>query len=98
MEFVGLLDQPRGPQKIFVKPNLTYPRHTPGVTTSPEFLRDVLRVLKQAGFEVFVGESNGGYGSFLASEAFNGHKLVEMCNDTRAELANLSELDSKVYS
>jgi uncharacterized protein (DUF362 family) len=61
-------------------------------------LSDTLGLLVQTGAEVFVGESNGGYGSFLASEAFEGHGLDEICRRTGAQLLNLSNQDLKECS
>ncbi len=98
MDYIDLSKAIRGSPKIFVKPNLTFPRHVRGVTTSPDFLRDVLSLLSGYGSEVFVGESNGGYGSFLATEAFEGHGLEEICRETGTTLVNLSALDSAVYT
>jgi len=51
-------------------------------------------LLGETGAEVFVGESNGGYGSFLASEAFAGHGLQEMCRQTATTTLDLSELET----
>ena len=98
MDYITLSNTVRNLQKIFVKPNFTFPRYIPGVTTSPSFLRDVLFALCEYGSEVFVGESNGGYGSFLAVEAFKGHGLEEICKQTGATLVNLSSLNSAIYT
>jgi len=98
VEYIGLLDQTSRASKVFVKPNLTFPRATPGVTTTPQFLHNLLAVLAQTGAEVFVGESNGGYGSFLATAAFEGHELPRICKQTKTTLVNLSESEKRVYS
>jgi uncharacterized protein (DUF362 family) len=95
---IGLSDHLSRVSKIFVKPNFTFPRHQPGVTTTPEFLGNVLSLLREGGAEVFVGESNGGYGSFLAEQAFSGHRLSEICDATNVEAANLSQMESRTYS
>lgn len=94
---VGISEALSKASKVFVKPNFTFPRHIRGVTTSPDFLRDILQVLSESGAEVFVGESNGGYGSFLAKEAFEGHRLFDICRDTKTNPVNLSEIESRVY-
>src|SRR5207249_10419748 len=96
--FVGLDDALSGSAKVFVKPNFTFPRPLPGVTTSTEVLRDVLALLSETGAEVFVGESNGGYGSFLASEAFEGHGLYQLCRQTKAQPIDLSKQETRTYS
>ena len=89
-DYIGLYEALSSPSKVFVKPNFTFPRPTPGVTTSPEMLEAVLRLLTETGAEVFVGESNGGYGSFLAAQAFTGHGLGEICRRTGAKPLDLS--------
>src|SRR3989475_9551100 len=94
-DYVGLYGEIGNSTKIFVKPNFTYPKPIPGVTTSRELLFDALRLLGETGAEVFVGESNGGYGSFLASEAFAGHGLQEICRETRTIPLDLSQLETE---
>src|SRR2546426_2474014 len=94
-DYVGLYGEIGSSTKIFVKPNFTYPKPIRGVTTSRELLSDALRLLGETGAEVFVGESNGGYGSFLASEAFAGHGLPEMCRQTRTTPVDLSQLETE---
>jgi len=94
----GLPDALAHAAKVFVKPNFTYPRYTPGITTSPRFLEELLSLAGKSGPEVFVGESNGGYGSFLAEEAFIGHGLREICRKTNTTPIDLSRLESRVYT
>ena len=98
LEWTGLSAALARASKVFLKPNFTFPQYTRGVTTSPAFLRDVLATLSESVDEVFVGESNGGYGSFLASEAFAGHGLLEICKETQTTPMNLSEMESRIYS
>src|SRR3989442_1803683 len=96
-EYIGLDRELSQSAKVFVKPNFTYPRPVHGVTTSREILEDTLRILSESGAEVFVGESNGGYGSFLASEAFVGHGLDKICKQTRTQPLDLSIQETKQY-
>src|SRR3989454_9476882 len=97
-DYVGLYGEIGNSTKIFVKPNFTYPKPIPGVTTSRELLFDALRLLGETGAEVFVGGSNGGYGSFLASEAFAGHGLQEMCKQTGTTPLDLSQLETEAHA
>src|SRR5438309_5464016 len=83
MEYVGIQKALVHGSKVFVKPNFTFPRYIPGVTTTPTLIREILGQLSETGAEVFVGESNGGYGSFTAEQAFVGHGLREMCRETK---------------
>ena len=78
--------------KVFVKPNFTFPYYQEGVTTSPEFLRCLLELLKSKAARVIIGESDGGNHSFTAEDSFEGHHMHEICRETGAELVNLSKL------
>lgn len=89
-EYIGLDKDLSESAKVFVKPNFTYPRPVRGVTTSREMLEQTLSLLSESGAEVFVGESNGGYGSFLASEAFAGHRLSDICKASNTQAIDLS--------
>ena len=97
-DYIGLQGELSIPRKVFVKPNFTFPRPVAGVTTSADMLEDTLRLLSESGAEVFVGESNGGYGSFTAAEAFDGHGLFEICRRTQAHPVDLSKEDVGEYS
>src|SRR3989475_864103 len=97
-EYVGLSKELSVPRKVFVKPNFTFPRPVPGVTTSPDMLEDTLALLIEKGAEVFVGESNGGYGSFTAAEAFAGQGLFDICRRTGAQPLDLSKEELEEYS
>src|SRR5438445_1145092 len=95
-EFVGLYREiSSSAAKIFVKRNFTIRKALRGVTTSPALRVDALQLLRETGAEVFVGESNGGYGSFLASEAFAGHGLHEICKQTGTTPLDLSQTETE---
>ena len=83
------LPLPRG-VRVAVKPNLTFPRHRPGVTTTPEALERVVRLLLDNGNRVTVVESDGGYGAWTCEQAFHGHGIPEMCRRLGAEAVNLT--------
>ncbi len=95
LESLGAFEYLGAGRRIFLKPNLTYPTHRPGVTTSPRLLRAVLATLADAGSRVFVGEGDGGYGSWSADTAFDGHGLRELCVEFGATLVNLSRAPSR---
>jgi|SRR5437867_4089475 len=96
--YIGLIKELSSPKKVFIKPNFTFPRPKPGVTTTAEMLITVAGLLSDYGAEVFIGESNGGYGSFTAEEAFTGHALLEICRRTRSQPLDLSTLETREYS
>src|SRR5437879_4950517 len=97
-EYIGLNKELSVPRKIFVKPNFTFPRPISGVTTSRDILESILRLLVKRGAEVFVGESNGGYGSFTAAEAFTGQGLFDICRRTGAQPLDLSKEELEEHS
>jgi uncharacterized protein (DUF362 family) len=72
--------------RVAIKPNLTYPIHKPGVTTSPAMLEALIRVLGARTRHITIVESDGGCGAWTAEEAFRGHDIFEMCrrHGTRA--------------
>jgi uncharacterized protein (DUF362 family) len=76
--------------RVFFKPNLTYPTYKTGVTTSPAFLENVLRVFSNRTSQMIVGESDGGYRGWSAELSFKNHGLSEICNKFKARLINLS--------
>jgi uncharacterized protein (DUF362 family) len=61
-------------------------------------LEDTLKLLLETGAEVFVGESNGGYGSFTAAESFAGQGLYDICRRTGAQPLDLSKEELNEYS
>jgi uncharacterized protein (DUF362 family) len=84
------LPLPRG-KRVAVKPNLTYPRHKEGVTTSPEVLETVVAALRGAGNEVFVVESDGGYGAWTCEAAMEGHGIHALCERHGAKAVSLTK-------
>ncbi|MCL4517079.1 MAG: DUF362 domain-containing protein [Firmicutes bacterium] len=85
---------------IFIKPNFTWPKYIPGVTTSPRLLEALFKVLRmqlEPG-RIILGESDGGRRSFAAEEAFAGHGMYELCRANGVELVNLSKGPSKLVS
>ena len=78
--------------RVFIKPNLTWPTHIPGVTTTPEFIRAIVGILRTRTSNITVGESNGGYHSYLAEEAFRGHRVYEIAEEYGAQVVNLSRM------
>jgi uncharacterized protein (DUF362 family) len=82
--------------RVFLKPNLTYPRHKPGVTTSPRFIREVLRTFHELGAIVTIGDGDGGYGAWSADLAFEGHGLTTLCRQFGAKLVNLSTTSTRL--
>jgi uncharacterized protein (DUF362 family) len=81
--------------RVFVKPNLTWPVHLPGVTTTPQMLESLVQVLLSRTKNIAIGESDGGYHSFKAEEAFKGHNLFHLRDKYGISLVNLSDFPSE---
>ena len=76
--------------RVSIKPNLTYPIHKAGVTTSPAVLEALIRALRSRTRHINVVESDGGSYSWPAEEAFRGHCIPEMCRRYGARAVNLT--------
>lgn len=76
---------------VFLKPNLTFPTYEPGITTSPEFIEGVVKVISSRTNHIMVGESDGGYRGWPAEMAFEGHNLPAICKRYGVKLINLSK-------
>jgi len=95
-EWSGVGEGIRQADAIFVKPNLTFPVYREGVTTSKAVIEAILQVLSDYGKKVYIGESDGGYGSYRIEEAFRNFGLPDICCRTGAELVNLSSVERVV--
>ncbi|MCL5995616.1 MAG: DUF362 domain-containing protein [Chloroflexi bacterium] len=87
----GLLDLIKSSTRIALKPNLTYPFHKPGVTTSPPVIRETVKILREYTPHIAVVETDGGYGAWQASEAFAGHGLYQLRDEFGLEIVNLND-------
>jgi len=94
LEFIGWTDYIKSNSTVFIKPNFTFPYYKEGITTNPELLRNLLKIIKDRTDNVIVGESNGGNHSFTTDGAFKGHNMYEICKESGVDLVNLSKLPS----
>lgn len=95
LEFVDWEKYIKKDTAVFVKPNFCFPSYKPGITTSPQLLRCLLKILRKRADTVIVGESDGGNRSYKADKAFEGHNMYEICKENDVELVNLSKSPSK---
>lgn len=77
---------------VFLKPNLTWPQHEKGVTTSPVFIENLVDILRERAGRIIIGESDGGNHAFTADESFRGHDLERISREKGVELVNLSRI------
>ena len=46
LEFVDWRQKVRKDSTVFIKPNFTFPYYMPGITTTPELLKNLLEILR----------------------------------------------------
>jgi len=76
--------------QVLLKPNLTYPKFKPGVTTTPAVLEAAIKLLKDLGAKIFVGESDGGYNSYQVRDAYHDYGLFELERKYGIKIVNFS--------
>ncbi len=84
--------------RVFIKPNLTWRKPQPGVTVTPEFLAAAVEVLRERTRHIIVGESNGGYHTFPAEEAFESHGLYDLAKRFGIQVVNLSACEAETVA
>lgn len=87
----GIIQRVSRDTRVALKPNLTYPYHRPGITTSPAVIAATVRVLREHTNRIAIVETDGGYGAWTAAEAFVGHGLVELGRELDVEVVNLND-------
>lgn len=84
--------------RVFLKPNLTWREPIPGVTTTPGFIEAVVEILREQTANIIIGESDGGYHSFKAEEAFESHGLYRLKDRFGVRVVNLSNVPSETQT
>lgn len=88
---IGALERLRGSARVALKPNFTYPFYKRGVTTSPAVIRAAVKVLRDYTPHIAIVETDGGYGAWRATEAFDGHDVWDMQRQYGVEVVNLND-------
>ena len=78
--------------RVFIKPNLTWKRPTPGVTVTPAFLRALTETLLPLTPNIIIGESEGGQACFQAEDSFASHGLYDLEREYGIKVINLSKV------
>ena len=63
----GVIDRVSPGARVALKPNLTYPYHRPGITTSLAVVAATVRVIRDYTHRIAIVETDGGYGAWTAS-------------------------------
>ena len=93
-----IIDEFNKANAIFIKPNLTYPKFKKGVTTRIEFIESLVAALRQinSSTKIYIGEGEGGYNSFLMTEALQSMGFYELEKKYQnVEVVNISQIPSK---
>jgi uncharacterized protein (DUF362 family) len=98
LEFIGWESLIPRNARVFVKPNLTWKSPLPGVTVTPAFIAAAVEVLRERSSKIIIGESDGGYHSFQAEEAFASHGLYEVAKRFGVDVVNLTRLPSQMVT
>ncbi|KAF0135185.1 MAG: hypothetical protein FD145_11 [Candidatus Saganbacteria bacterium] len=90
-EFIGADKQIKAGDLTLLKPNLTYPKFKPGVTTTPQVLEATIKLLKDFGAKIIVGESDGGYNSYEVKDAYHDYGLYDLEKKYGIKVVNFSQ-------
>ncbi len=83
-------------QKVLLKPNLLSARlPEEAVTTHPEVVRAVIRLVKERGATAIVGDSPGGFGAHLSDEVYEKSGIKKTCEEEKVELVKFSKVTIK---
>lgn len=75
---------------VLLKPNLTYPKFKAAVTTSPRILESAIKLLKDLGAKIVVGESDGGYNAYEVKDVFHDYGLYDLEKKYGIKVMNFS--------
>ena len=88
---IGKLQAIKSSDRIFIKPNLTYPTFRKGVMTNPAAVEALIRILSDYTSHIVIGESDsGGYNPFSMHEVFRETGLDEIARRYGVRLVNLT--------
>lgn len=93
LKWVKLNEVLKTNHKILIKPNFTYPYYKEGVTTSPKVIEALVKILKEFSQNIIIGESDGGYYSWKAEDAFKGHNIDNIVKKYCIKALNLSKME-----
>lgn len=94
----GLLERVTSSTRVALKPNFTYPYYQIGVTTSPQIIRETVKILREYTPHIAIVETDGGYGAWKAISAFAGHGLYELRDEFGIEIVNLNDEPRELIS
>ena len=97
-EKIRIAEEYQSAKCIFIKPNLTYPRYKPGVTTRVLFVDCLVEALNTFPNKrkIYIGEGEGGYNSFSMTKTLELMGFFELEKKYKnVKVINLSELKTR---
>jgi len=94
---ISIIDDFQKAKAIFIKPNLTYPKYKEGVTTSIEFIENLVKNLRRINntTKIYIGDGEGGYNSFSMTEAMKTMGFYDLEKKYQnIKIINLSKIQS----
>ena len=95
-EWIGLGTRVKPGDRVFIKPNLTFPWFRPGVMTNPECLEAIVVALRDYACQITIIEGDsGGYNPFKIDDVFERIGLNDLARRYGFQVVNLTGLPSR---
>jgi len=81
--------------RVYIKPNLAFPKYTPGVCTNKFVIESICKLLHDMNIHITICEGDGGIAAFSANEAFEGNNLLDLATRYGVNFVSLSQQPGK---
>ncbi len=99
LEWTGVAGTLRHSDRVYVKPNLTFPHFRKGVMTNPEAIENLIICLKNYTGNITICEADsGGYNRFSMDDVFVKVGLTALAKRYGVQLCNLSFQKPKLFT
>ncbi len=96
--WVGRWETIRPGARVLVKPNLTFPFHTPGVTTPPDMIRAMVELLLDHGAVVTICEGGPSLDVYSGHNAFREHGILDLAAQYGVQVADLHAYPTRLMN
>ena len=85
--------------RVFVKPNLTFPTYRPGVMTSPAAIEAAIQAIREYTPHISIGDADsGGYNRFSMDQVYHETGLWAFAERYGVQVVNLSQVERRTIS